>query len=415
MDPEKVYRDELIKDARSRTTEVDRPASAILVGGDVAFRGILEEYKAAFEWLQKLADACGCPLGRVFVIPGNHDVNRAVITNTPTVRNAQRAISTAPAHKRYNELFEQFQDPDASRALLAPISAYNDFAAQFRCQIYTPEQLFWHQDLPLDDNTTLRIYGLTSTLLSGADGRDDTRESLYVSPLQTILERIDGVVNLAMCHHPPDWLIDGDDVDDAFCGRASIHLFGHKHRQRITRETKYIRFSAGAVNPDPNEHGWQPGYNLIDLAVRESQNGSRMLDIEALLLGWQTAPPMFVPIAPEQGETLFRHSVPIRGRLPTPTASPATSSSIMVEVSEAPIQVPAREVEMSEDRTRNLILRFWSLPASKRREIALRLKLIEEIEMKLPEPERYGRALVRAGQRNQLEEVAEAVEKEEAH
>ena len=53
---------------------------------------------------------------------------------------------------------------------------------------------------------------------------------------------------------------------------------------------------------------------------------------------------------------------------------------------------------MSTERTRNLVLRFWSLASSERREIALALGLIEMKDMELPEAERYGRALMRAGE-----------------
>jgi hypothetical protein len=42
------------------------------------------------------------------------------------------------------------------------------------------------------------------------------------------------------------------------------------------------------------------------------------------------------------------------------------------------------------------------LTMSQRRDIALRIGLISQDELGLPEPERYGRALIRAGQRGQL-------------
>ena len=69
---------------------------------------------------------------------------------------------------------------------------------------------------------------------------------------------------------------------------------------------------------------------------------------------------------------------------------------------------------MSETSTRNLVFRFWKLTASKRRDIALRLKLIETSELGLPEPERYSRALLRAGERGLLNQVAVEIERTEA-
>ena len=64
---------------------------------------------------------------------------------------------------------------------------------------------------------------------------------------------------------------------------------------------------------------------------------------------------------------------------------------------------------MSDEGTRNLVFRFWSLTVSQRREIALLLGLIDEKELGLPEPERYGRALLRASERGVLDQVAHEV------
>ena len=68
---------------------------------------------------------------------------------------------------------------------------------------------------------------------------------------------------------------------------------------------------------------------------------------------------------------------------------------------------------MGDAITRNLVFRFWNLTASKRREITLRLGLITKDELGLPEPERYGRALIRAFERGKLEELAREVAQKE--
>ena len=53
--------------------------------------------------------------------------------------------------------------------------------------------------------------------------------------------------------------------------------------------------------------------------------------------------------------------------------------------------------------------------SSERREIATELGLLENEEIRLPEPERYGRALARAGERGLLDKVAGEIEKREKH
>jgi hypothetical protein len=422
MDPDRPYRTTLVRDAREKVAELGGKVDAILVGGDIAFRGLAEEYEAALQWLAELATATGCSLDDAFVVPGNHDVNRETIKQQATVRNAQQAVSSARPERRERELLEQFRDSQTGPALLSPLEAYNRFAARFNCQVYAPDKLFWHQERSLSDGYRIRFYGLTSTLLSGAGAprsQEDTRESLYLSPYQTVLDPIDGVVNLVICHHPPDWFMDRVAVDDAIRGRAALHLFGHEHRQRLYCDTSYVRFAAGAVNPDRNEASWEPGFNLIKVGVLV-ENGSPFLEVSAHLMCWQTNPERFRPKMTDEGGAVFSHRIRLRG-VPAPEVKPQLSvpaSNGPAPSSNSAAATPAKggadgEVAMSEPETRNLVFRFWSLASSQRREIAQRLKLVSDDDMKLPEPERYGRALLLASERGLLDEVAKEIARAE--
>jgi predicted MPP superfamily phosphohydrolase len=425
QDPDRVYRTRLLRDVRARVAELG-PVSAILIGGDIGFKGAPEEYRTAMIWIRELAAVAGCPLERVFVIPGNHDVDRSIIGHNAAVRNAQAAIARANGEHRERELRAQISDADTAHALLKPIAAYNEFAKILNCQVFLPDRLYWKQDLDLEGGVVLRVHGLTSTLLSGAEGRDDTRDGLYLSPLQTVLDPVEDVVNLVLCHHPPDWLMDQDAAEDAICGRAALQLFGHKHRQRIAREANYVRFSAGAVNPDRYELGWLPGYNLIDLHIRGA-GPDRAITVDAHLRQWQSNPDLFRPVLTPQEETVFSHIIPFpeppRAAAPAvaagaPGADPAVQAATLSESSCDTLPgKPDADVEaaMGDASTRNLVFRFWNLTASQRREIALRIGLISEEELGLPEPERYGRALIRAGQRGQLDQLAREVAEKEAH
>jgi predicted phosphodiesterase len=415
MDPDRVYRTRLLSDVKDRVRALG-PVCAILVGGDIAFRGIEAEYTAALAWLKDLAEVSGCPIERVFVVPGNHDVDRSVITKSFAVQNVQAAISSAPAERRERLLRAQFMNAETGRTLLEPLAAYNEFAKIFSCQVFPPERLYWKQNLELGDGVTLRIHGLTSTILSGIHGLDDTRESLYLSPLQTILDPVEDVVNLVMSHHPPDWFKDHDEIEDAVQGRAAIHMFGHKHRQRIARDRRYVRLAAGAVNPDRYEPGWQPGYNLVNVQV-EGHGAERKLLIDSHLLAWQTNPEMFRPMADGTAGEVFSHSVAFPSKH---LGRPVSLSPVRLEATPTTeaIELPNDSVEasMSDEHTRNLVFRFWKLTASQRRDVSLKLGLIERSELKLPEPERYGRALLRAGERGLLDALAnEVAEKENNH
>jgi hypothetical protein len=142
--------------------------------------------------------------------------------------------------------------------------------------------------------------------------------------------------------------------------------------------------------------------------------------VDAHLRQWQSNPDLFRAVLPPEGGEIFRHVIRFPG-LPAPAATAAVDGSgghVIVAVSEeadGPGHVRGEDGEaaMGDPSTRNLVFRFWNLKTSERREIAVSLGLISEEELQLPEPERYGRALIRASDRGQLGDLARAVAQKE--
>jgi predicted phosphodiesterase len=410
MDPDKPFRTRLVGDVAERTLDRGEKVDAIVVTGDIAYAGAGEEFDAANTWLANLAERSGCPLNRIFVVPGNHDVDRNVSKTNLTVRNAQDAILSSKFPEKM--LGDQFRYIETGRSLLAPLSKYNEFAAKFGCQLFPPDRLFWSQDLSMDDGVTLRLYGLTSTILSGRKGENDKKGALYLSPLQTVLDPEDGVVSVVLCHHPPDWFMDQDYIEDAVQGRALLQLFGHKHRNRHQLNDGFARFNAGAVNPDRSEAGWEPGYNLIRLTLTRDDN-RRFLDVEAMLLVWQTSPDLFRPKQTADGQSVFRKRLSIRGALPAHTSTRRAAaegpSDSGAKSTPASSKTPVGAEISKTENMRDLVFRFWKLTTSQRRDIARNLDLITDADMQLPEPERYGRALIRAKELEKIDKLAEEI------
>lgn len=384
---------------------------AILIGGDVAFRAAQDEYTTAWEWIQQLAEISGCPMERIFVVPGNHDIDRSIIRNSMATQAAQHMLESAPPQNKDWMLRQLLADEASGQALFAAHSAYNSFAAPLGCQIW-PAKPFWHQDLQLDGGVTLRIYGLTSTLLSGQHGENDVAGKLYLGPRQTVLDPVPNTANLVLVHHPLDWLNDSDAVDDALTTRAAFHLFGHKHRQRAVM-ADHVRIGAAAVNPSRNEQPYQPGYNLLGLEV-VGQGEDRHIKVELRQRRLQDNPERFVAVLTAGGTEIFCTNIHVPEMAPLPVIGAAQLAAPVI-VEKAPGEqadvavVQDAEAAMGEPDTRDLLYRFWRLTSSQRRGIAQDLGLLEADDMKLPEPERYGRALLRAGERNLINEVAAAV------
>lgn len=406
-DPDLPYRTRMLQDLREQVQK-HGDVGAILIAGDVAFKGDPAEYRVAESWIHDLVDATNCHLERVFVIPGNHDVDRRVIGNSLATRNAQNAIIRSDPANRENELRAQFEDVETGRALLKPLEAYNEFARVFNCQIYGPDHLYWKQDLDLDSGVKLRLYGLTSVVISGPEGQDDAPGKLYLSPLQTGFNPVEDVVNLAICHHPPDWFLDSDDVDEKICNRCSMHLFGHRHRQRTALTKSYVRINSGAINPDRRERGWRPGYSLIDAQIF-GEGADRKLEINAHLRDWQDNPERFRAVLDGDGSEVFSQIILVPDTKHQARAAPTAQHS--EEDAVAPAAAPDAEASMSDEPTRNLVFRFWQLTVSQRRDITMKLHLISEDDLATPEAERYGRALIRAAENDMLKQLADEVER----
>jgi predicted MPP superfamily phosphohydrolase len=415
MDPDFPVRTRMMRDLTEQVQKLGK-VGVILIGGDVAFKAAPDEYQTARVWIQQLSEISGCPKERVFVVPGNHDVDRAIIKGSVQIQNVQHAIASTALAKREWKLKQQLRDKATGQLLLEAHSAYNEFAAPFGCQIW-PAKPFWHQDIPLESGVNLRLYGLTSTLLSGREGNDDLERDLYLSPLQTVLDPAPNTLNLVLCHHPTDWLDDGDAVDDALTARAAFHVFGHKHKQRLIMDPSYVRFAAAAVNPSRDEKPYDPGYNLIRLQV-EGVGAERRVRVEVRQRRMQDNPERFISIQNNQGQDAFTSTilVPEVADIPAPTVAPAAVAGVddepLKDLSATQL-VQDAEATMGEEDTRDLLYRFWNLSSSQRREIATVLGLLKNGEMKLPEPERYGRALIRAAELQIMDKVAAEVAKRE--
>lgn len=414
-DRDKPYRTRLERDLVKRVAALGS-IDAILVGGDIAFQADPREYEVARKWLLDLADMCGCDKDSIWVVPGNHDVNRKSCENMPTM-NAHAMIAQSRHEDREWMLEKQLGNNDTGQAIFHGHIAYNDFAKKMNCQVY-PGHLYWKQERDLGSGVKIRIHGLTSTLLSGRNGKDDVRGSLFMSALQTTLDPAPNVVNMTICHHPPDWLSDCDDVEDKLNGRAMFQIFGHKHRQRINEEKRYVRWGAGAVNPSRSERQFEPGYNIIELAVA-GEGAGRRIDISSHLFKFHDSPEAFHPIKTEEGSEVWRHSiafaaevVPVLITASVEADAERVTGVVFVEEAVATADSDA-EASMGDKRTRHLVDRFWDLDASDRREIALELGLITDEEIKLPDAQRYGVALIRAAERKLIDRLNELVSERE--
>ncbi|MBK7536883.1 MAG: metallophosphoesterase, partial [Myxococcales bacterium] len=262
-DLDKNLRTELVLDATTVAREIG-PVTGVLVTGDIAYSGSEVEFDHSTIWLRVSCRAPGCREESVWVVPGNHDVDRPK-TKRKLTRMLHQGVRKDGSDVD-KELREIFSDAQSAAALLEPLADYNKFAGRFGCSI-SAEKHYWERALELSCGTAVRLRGLTSALVSNDD---DRRTDIVLGAAQATVERGPGVLHMTLCHHPPDWLRDHDAVEDHLNSKVHIQLFGHKHSQRLDEINGKVRLVAGAMHPERNEPAWLPTYNFLEISRRDS-------------------------------------------------------------------------------------------------------------------------------------------------
>lgn len=162
LDRDRPVRTALVKDANFLCNQQIGAVDAILISGDIAYKGDPEEYEVAAQWLEELADAVACSRANVLTVPGNHDVDHDAIKNDIMVRSLRNEIIKANESDRHDVFYNSINNPEVGAVLIRPIKAYNDFAARYGCDINVPGRPFWTQGFNLSDGSRLKLHGLTS-------------------------------------------------------------------------------------------------------------------------------------------------------------------------------------------------------------------------------------------------------------
>jgi calcineurin-like phosphoesterase family protein len=387
---------------------------AILVSGDIAFSGRAEQYENAHKWLKTLCGVTGCEEDFVWIIPGNHDIDRKAYED-PLVEAVHERLRHAN-NADFDQVVENHLKNETSRNVLyAAQKNYRNLAKRFKC-LPAPGKLYWEQDLLLNDGSVLRIRGVNSALV--CDGLDnDEGHRLAVGSVQWLAPRDAGVAYLYLSHHPPDWLKDRDRVDDHLRNRARVQLVGHKHRQRIGIFYENLRLAAGAVNPDTREPEWVPRYNLFRIKV-EGADANRKLIVDIYPRVWNAALEKFEAERDDAGNEHHRYPLNLPAWTPShknaaldAAVVPASVGKQLEEDEAVARGNEAVKREFPVNVHRRLTYRFLSLPHHTRLEIATLLRLVRDEDEGVDDAELFRRVFVRAKDENILDKLTEEVDR----
>ena len=381
--------------------------TGILVSGDIAFSGQEAEYNTAKSWLNRLCESLECPAEDVWVVPGNHDVDRGEVRASYLLQAVRKGLRPADPRAVQLEIANLVGDRGSMELTHKTFSNYNLFATGYGCQV-GGDRLHWQHDLVLNDRSTLRLWGMNSALVSGDDD-DENQNRMVIGTIQSRPPREDGVTYLAMCHHPLDWVWDRDQVNEDLKSRIAVTLFGHKHKLNIEQVDNTLRVAAGAVHPSRAESEWLPRYNYLAVSVVGGK-GKRQLKVEVWSRLWHDSNRCFQPDYADGGNESRTY------RLPLPDwQAPASTASGGVGMTAAggppPAVGPSVAVEgRLVNPERRLAYRFFDLPYSRRMEVVQSLGLIADEDEHLREDERYRCYFIRAKEQTLLNRFWREVE-----
>ncbi|MGA4332489.1 metallophosphoesterase [Ralstonia nicotianae] len=416
-DPNSHMRDELVDDLEREAGKLGG-LSALVISGDIAYGGRKAEFDLAAQWIKAICNRTGCPIDKVFVCPGNHDVDRDVLKEKTFIEDSHKVIlSAANNEQRNGELTRRLKLAETRANLYKPLENYNNFALPFDCCFHADANNYaWSRDLVLDDGSVLRIRGLNSALLSG---HTDKKRTLFLGRSAWSVGREPGVEYLAFAHHPPVWLADGDDMVGEFDDKVRIQLYGHEHDQRIVQRQGTVALFAGAVNPHRSEPNWLPGYNIVQVGV-DVREGQRFLQVRIHAREWQDkVPKMFKPYAGKGHDMAHEHEFLLRAwaapaeqviqvRQQVRDASPAVGDS-GIHSRESATQ-PASPPTMAQ-----VLYSFMELERDRQQSIMGALGLEQKDEAELPDFLRTKKALNRAKERGLLHNLFEMTKAEIAN
>lgn len=243
----------------------------ILVSGDIAYSGAADDYEQARSFFDRLLAVTGLPSERLFLVPGNHDVDRK------SIRFGARAVVSACEDRA--AINRALDDEEARRLVLRKFDSYAGFVRDYLSHIpFDDDSYFYAHSLDLAGGK-IAILGLNSAWLS-CDDEDHKRLALGEKQVRKALDDGHGAdLSIAVLHHPFDCLQDSDRevCESLLMDRCDFVLCGHLHRARLlmqrTPDARAMYVTAGACY---EARQYPNSYNLVRLD-REAKQGRAFL------------------------------------------------------------------------------------------------------------------------------------------
>ena len=219
----------------------------VFITGDVANRGQAAEYNTFQKTFLTPLQAIVGPDCRLFLVPGNHDVDREAI----------EAVSRQTIVNNIQDYFEPTANGLAKRKkfILGGIQTFCQSLPNSAWLSSDAGYAAWGGDF---NGVTVGVLCLNTAWLS-QDDTDKARLTPGKSMVEAGLQALGTCqVKLVLGHHPLDWLLPGEQapIKALFREYHVIYLHGHLHNSSVEREPDFLTLQAGAAFQAREEDQW---------------------------------------------------------------------------------------------------------------------------------------------------------------
>lgn len=259
---QKIVHEALLNDIEIMQSKKGAQIDFIFFTGDIAQAASKEDYEAASEFISKLLAITNIDKKDLFMVPGNHDVNRL---NVSKINDDYR---------QKWETNEQILDIVENKVVMEQFLKRFDNYSEFTNNLYgTSDPIehcnYYYGRLVEKSGVKFGIAGLNSAWAAHG-GRQDSNH-IYISELQvdnafSLISEAE--IKIALMHHPLSWLYEHDKavVENLLRQHCQVILHGHIHRmdfnlvRSLTSEQVVIPAGAGFMH-----RAGANNYNITEL------------------------------------------------------------------------------------------------------------------------------------------------------
>ena len=272
----------LIDDLKKMEQDHGLKPDLLLVTGDLAFGELgegrlsiwsqfdndvwffLEEIRAAFR--------TPIPAERVFIVPGNHDVDRTKVLTSQT--HYLDSLATGDHLGTLKTIYEMLHGTGNEwSVLMQRLAAYKAFLGEHYPHLLQDEKRLCYAHTLDIHGHLLGIAGLNSAW--SCRGKEE-KGRLWLGgewQLNTLDKKLTdqgAEIKLVLAHHPLNWLVAQEDprLNPKLQKDFDFFLHGHEHFPWVSETPRHIRLSAGACYGATSA---ESGYNIARLDPKEGK------------------------------------------------------------------------------------------------------------------------------------------------